>query len=177
MNIEKISKDKEMQYNLFRINCIWTICILAFLLLLAIAFIATCRMVDGSGLSKYLSFASVLLSVVLSVFAIMFTYTSNASIEHRFNRIDEISKDMENATKLIDAISKDLESATKLMGSTSDQLNNNIGEILAKIKDVSDKLNKNDGTADYSKAANNNLCINGKTISNDSESSEVPTKN
>lgn len=163
MNTENYIKDKDLKYNRFKINCIWIICILAVLLVVSIAFILSCRIIDSSCLSKYLSFASVLLSVVLSVFAIMFTYTSNASIEQRFNRIDEISKDLEKATKLMD--------------NTSEKLNSNIVEILAKIRDVSDKLNENDGTADYSSAAGNNLSDSGNEISKDVEPNKAQNDN
>lgn len=163
MNTENYIKDKELKCNRFKINCIWIICILAILLVFSIAFISSSRIIDGSCLCKYLSFASVLLSVVLSVFAIMFTYTSNASIEQRFNRIDEISKD--------------LEKATKLMANTSEKLNNNIVEILAKIRDVSDKLNENDRTTDYSSAAGNNLSVSGNEISKDVEPSKAQNDN
>lgn len=66
----------------------WIISLLSSTIIALIAFVLTQRTADASLIIEYISYASILLSITLSVFAILYTYTSNVQIQRQFEKIN-----------------------------------------------------------------------------------------
>lgn len=66
----------------------WIISLLSSTIIALIAFVLTQRTTDASLIIEYISYASILLSITLSVFAILYTYTSNVQIQRQFEKIN-----------------------------------------------------------------------------------------
>lgn len=109
----------------FKTNCIWIICILACSLIGAVTYILLNK-IPLANLETFLSSASLIISLVLSLFAIMYTYTSNAQIESKFEKID-------SAATRIDSVSNDI-------SKTEFSLKENIDAILSKLSNVDNHL-------------------------------------
>ncbi|MBR5103504.1 MAG: hypothetical protein IKV05_02330 [Bacteroidales bacterium] len=74
---------------------------------------------------EYISYASVILSITLSVFAILYTYTSNVQIQQQFEKIN-------SAANNIATVSDNLTV-------TGNKLNENLGVILGHLESIDDK--------------------------------------
>lgn len=107
----------------------WIISVLLLSVIALISFICTCRMVDGNVISRYVSFASVLLSITLSVFAIFYTYTSNAQIQRHFENIN-------SAAESIKSTSKELISTNTKINESFDNIRKQWGDILGQLSDI-----------------------------------------
>lgn len=106
----------------------WLMIIFGGTIIALISYICTQRMVCAQKIMEYISFASTLLSITLSVFAILYTYTSNVQIQQQFEKIN-------NAAHGITQTSNDL---TK----TGSKLDSNLDAILEKLKDINDQQQK-----------------------------------
>lgn len=109
----------------------WLMIIFGGTIIALISYICTQRMVCAQKIMEYISFASTLLSITLSVFAILYTYTSNVQIQQQFEKIN-------NAAHGITQTSNDL---TK----TGSKLDSNLDAILEKLKDINDQQQKISG--------------------------------
>lgn len=69
------------------INKNWIIAILLILLILAVGFILTDRVIQANALYSYLSFTATLLSIILSVVAIMYSYFSTIVNERQMAEV------------------------------------------------------------------------------------------
>lgn len=76
----------------------WSIVIISLLLIGSVSFILSERIINAESLSEYISFASVLLSITLSIFAILYTYTSNVQIQEQFNKIDSAATNIRDVS-------------------------------------------------------------------------------
>ena len=106
------------------LNLKWTIAALIIVILCLVAYIITfCFDEENCNRSiNCLSVFSVLLSIVLSIFAILYTYTSNIEINRQFEKIVAVRN----------AINK----SSEKLSSTNDMLNGNIGEIIDRLKNI-----------------------------------------
>lgn len=85
----------------------WIISILTVIIIALVSFILTNRIANASIIVDYISFASVILSITLSVFAILYTYTSNVQIQQQFEKINSAATSIhETSNKLISTESK-----------------------------------------------------------------------
>ena len=85
----------------------WIISILTAIIIALVSFILTNRIANASIIVDYISFASVILSITLSVFAILYTYTSNVQIQQQFEKINSAATSIhETSNKLISTESK-----------------------------------------------------------------------
>ena len=100
----------------------WIISLLSSTIIALIAFVLTQRTADASLIIEYISYASILLSITLSVFAILYTYTSNVQIQRQFEKIN-------SAATSIHSTSKDLIS-------TSRKLNDSLESIMEHLKNI-----------------------------------------
>ena len=71
---------------------------------------------------EYISYASVILSITLSVFAILYTYTSNVQIQQQFEKIN-------SAANTITSTSSNL-------AATGNKLNENLDTILERLENI-----------------------------------------
>lgn len=70
----------------------------------------------------YISYASVILSITLSVFALLYTYTSNVQIQQQFEKINSAA---DNIT-----------SASDQLKTTTGKLDENLGTILQHLESI-----------------------------------------
>ncbi len=66
----------------------WLVGLLSTIIILLISYIIWGKTSDAQLIINYVSCASVILSITLSVFAILYTYVSNVQIQQQFEKID-----------------------------------------------------------------------------------------
>ena len=66
----------------------WIVGLLSTIIILLISYIIWGKTSDAQLIINYVSCASVILSITLSVFAILYTYVSNVQIQQQFEKID-----------------------------------------------------------------------------------------
>ena len=137
--MEKNSKNNIIHYW-------WSITLMALFIIVLISFILSERIVEAEKVMEYVSYASVILSITLSIFAIMYTYTSNVQIQEQFEKIN-------NAANNITATSEKLTQ-------TGDTLNNNLSTILDSLENLRTDMNV------QFKSINNNMMLKDIEITN-----------
>ena len=100
----------------------WIICTLGFIIIALIAFILSNRIEGADKIMDYISFASVILSITLSVFAILYTYTSNVQIQQQFEKIN--------------AAANTITDTSKNLTITNEKLNTNLDTILEHLENI-----------------------------------------
>lgn len=105
----------------------WSIILMALTIIALISFILSERIVEAEKVMEYISYASVILSITLSVFAIMYTYTSNNQIREQFEKIN-------NAANNITATSEKLTQ-------TGNALKQNLDTIMDGIENIRTDMN------------------------------------
>ena len=123
----------------------WLISILGVTIIALVSFISTCRMLDAVKIMEYISYASVILSITLSIFAIVYTYTSNVQIQQQFEKIN-------SAANNIASVSDNLTI-------TSNKLNENLGVILGHLESIDNKQREMSG-----QMSNLNAQLNSDTV-------------
>lgn len=123
----------------------WLISILGVTIIALVSFILTCKMLDAVKIMEYISYASVILSITLSIFAILYTYTSNVQIQQQFEKIN-------SAANNIASVSDNLTI-------TSNKLNENLGVILGHLESIDNKQREMSG-----QMSNLNAQLNSDTV-------------
>ena len=100
----------------------WIISILGLAIITLVAFILTNRIMCAYKIMDYISYASVILSITLSVFALLYTYTSNVQIQQQFEKINSAA---DNIT-----------SASDRLKTTTEKLDENLGTILQLLESI-----------------------------------------
>ena len=81
------------------VNTIWTISLLAIIIILLLSYIIWGKIEDASVLVEYISYAGTLLSITLSIFAIQYTYHSNSRAETQFDKINQAAENIIRASE------------------------------------------------------------------------------
>lgn len=81
------------------VNTIWTISLLAIIIILLLSYIIWGKIKDASVLVEYISYAGTLLSITLSIFAIQYTYHSNNRAETQFDKINQAAENIIRASE------------------------------------------------------------------------------
>ncbi len=106
----------------------WIISLLSVTIVALIAFILTGRITCASILMEYISYASVILSITLSIFAILYTYTSNVQIQRQFEKINSAANSInETSGSLI---------------KTNDKLNESLNVIMERLGNIDKSQNE-----------------------------------
>ncbi len=100
----------------------WIVCTLGIIIIALISFILSDRILCADKIMEFISYASVILSITLSVFAILYTYTSNVQIQQQFEKIN-------SAANTITSTSNNL-------AITGDKLNENLDTILEHLESI-----------------------------------------
>lgn len=100
----------------------WIICTLSITIIGLVSFILSDRIACANDIMEYTSYASVILSITLSVFAILYTYTSNVQIQQQFEKINAAANNM-------------IETSDKLT-KTGNKLNDNLDSILQHLESI-----------------------------------------
>lgn len=108
----------------------------------------------GEDVANYVSAFSVLLSILLSIFAIQYTYHSNAQVERQFNDINraahniiETSKELKDTESLMKSSIEKIHEHLKNNDVKIDKLTSNIGNIEIQLKGNPPFLNKKEATS------------------------------
>lgn len=132
----------------------WLISILGIAIIALVSYILTDKVLSSDKIMEYISFASVILSIILSVFAILYTYTSNVQIQQQFEKINTAAN---NITVVSDNLTK-----------TENKLNENLATIINRLKSIDDRQEIMSGQVKN---------LNTKLNSNDSNITNVPSNN
>ncbi len=125
----------------------WIVSVLSVAILGLIAFILTDRIACAETIMVYISYASVILSITLSVFAILYTYTSNVQIQQQFEKIN--------------AAATTIQSGSDKLIATESKLNDNLQTILDKLENIDQSQQKI-----YTQVTNENIQIPRTEITN-----------
>lgn len=106
----------------------WIISLLSVIIIALIAFILTERTACAEIISEYISYASVILSITLSVFAILYTYTSNVQIQQQFEKINSAANNIREAS-------------TSLI-TTNNRLNDSLNTIMDRLGNIDESQNE-----------------------------------
>ncbi len=103
----------------------WLFSLLGIAVIILVAYILTCKVVGADMIMEYISYASVILSITLSIFAILYTYTSNTQIQQQFEKINSAANSITSTSSALTA--------------TSEQLKGNLDVILKHLESIDDK--------------------------------------
>ena len=106
-------------------NVIWVIVILSMIIVLLLSVILNCYVSDASEILRFLSYTSTILSILLSIFAILFTYFSSMQLDQKIAEID-------NAVTEIKAVNNQLSTSNQTLVSTLVSMHEKIGNIEAR---------------------------------------------
>ena len=109
-----------------KINVIWVISLLVFVVGVLLALIITDQIMCADHLMQYISVISVVLSITLSIFAIMYTYFSNVEMQRQFDKINSAA---ERISKVSDVITK-----------SNGLLEENVKTIISRISHTDDVM-------------------------------------
>lgn len=83
-------------------NLVWIISMLIIVIILLISYIICVKFTDDQLVMSYISCASVILSITLSIFAILYTYVSNVQVQQQFEKINAAAESIKDTSnKLI----------------------------------------------------------------------------
>ena len=102
----------------------WLFSALSLAIIALVSFILTDRIVNADKIMEYISYASVILSITLSVFAILYTYTSNVQIQQQFEKINLAADNITSASNHLNIMTNKLEE--------------NLDGILRRLKNIDD---------------------------------------
>lgn len=134
----------------------WLFSILGVIIILLVSYILTCSVSSAYKIMEYISYASVILSVTLSIFAILYTYTSNVQIQQQFEKINSAANNITLTSNNLNV--------------TNTQLNDNLKQILDRLDSISNKQHELSGEIN-----NVNTAINSSSILN--MQSQITKKN
>ena len=100
----------------------WLISILGVAIIALLAYALTNKISCAEKIMEYISYASILLSITLSIFAILYTYTSNVQIQQQFEKINSA------ASNIISASDK--------LSTTSSKLDGNLDSLLLNLEKI-----------------------------------------
>ena len=118
-------KDKTTS-GIAKVNVIWAISILVSFIIFLVVYILCNKVVGADKIINYISNASLLLSIVLSIFAIQYTYYSNIQIQSQFEKINSAASHIEGTSVELSHINR--------------KLDESIEEILQKLGTMDTKM-------------------------------------
>lgn len=121
----------------------WLVIILSTTIIALVAYIFTCRVLNAYRIMEYISYASVILSITLSIFAILYTYTSNVQIQQQFEKINSAANNIiSTSDKLATTGSKLNESLETILDHLT-RINNKQEEISGQMNNINSQLSTN----------------------------------
>ncbi len=100
----------------------WLVTVMSLIIIALLAFILSNRIVCSKIIGTYLSFAGLILSITMSVFAIIYTYVSNVQIQAQFEKIDNAAKHIIDASTKMKETAVDISSGIKDLRNKQDDL-------------------------------------------------------
>lgn len=151
----------------------WLICLMGAAVVALLATIFCFQTLNGEHISNYVSAFSVMLSIVLSIFAIQYTYHSNAQVERQFN-------DINRAARNIIETSKELKETESLLKSSIERIHDHLKSNDIKIDKLSSIVNnlenqiKGNPSFLYKKGEPETMTANSSEIPRNTEVSKTP---
>lgn len=87
----------------------WVVCLLGATIIFLLSFILTKRVCNASKIMEFISYSSAILSITLSVFAILYTYTSNVQMQQQFEKINSVADNLRESSTSLNKASSNLE--------------------------------------------------------------------
>lgn len=87
-----------------------------------VSFIFSKRICGADKVMEFISYSTAILSIILSIFAIQYTYTSNVQIQQQFEKIN--------------AVANNIHKTADNLNLTSRKLDENLGEILERLENM-----------------------------------------
>lgn len=112
----------------------WLICLLSVIIIALVSYILSDRVLCADNIMEYISYASVILSITLSIFAILYTYTSNVQIQQQFEKINTAANN--------------ITSTSESLTNTGNLLNENLETILTRLESIDNRQEKISGQMD-----------------------------
>lgn len=100
----------------------WIVCIMGLSIIALVPYILIGRIDNGNKLMEFITAFSTILSIILSIFAIQYTYTSNVQIQQQFEKINSVADD--------------IRSTSSKLNSTCGILDNNLDKILNSLENI-----------------------------------------
>lgn len=140
----------------------WIIGILIAFNIIFLAIIFTCKIYNANSLISFISNASTLLSIALSVFAILYTFSSNIQIQQQFEKINNAANIIVSTSNKLDKTSSILENNIEYVKDHLQNIDRGQKEMTAQILDLNTQL----GSSISSKIPQLNNNLNKTTIQN-----------
>ena len=86
----------------------WIVSVLVVILIILSVIILTNRVIDGEGVIVFISNFALLLSIILSILAIGFTYTSNIQIQGQFDKINNAATNVNDSAHQMEKTANDI---------------------------------------------------------------------
>ena len=86
----------------------WIISVLVVIIIILSVVILTNRVLDGEGVVVFISNFALLLSIILSILAIGFTYTSNVHIQGQFDKINNAATNVNDSAHQMEKTANDI---------------------------------------------------------------------
>lgn len=118
----------------------WIICTLGFIIIALIAFILSNRIEGADKIMEYISFASVILSITLSVFAILYTYTSNVQIQQQFEKINAAANTITDTSKNLTVTNEKLNANLDIILEHLENIDQNQQEMTTKLTNMNSEI-------------------------------------
>lgn len=154
------------------------------ILILCIIFVATFVMGDCKNIYDYLSFASTVTSIILSVLAITMTLLAESKndatkgqIEHYVNKVEVFSKDTDEQIKKIDNIYKQMQERFDTYKTIVDQQNNLLIKQEQLKKDLDKIIKRTEDILEQTQKINKSLSENKTYIMDEKQIDERTVKN
>lgn len=118
----------------------WIIGVLVFIIVGLVAHICTNKVLYAEKIMEYISYASIILSITLSIFAILYTYTSNVQIQQQFEKINSAVGNITTTSNNLTIISNKLEDNLDAILQRLESIDNKQKEITGQMNNINTKL-------------------------------------
>lgn len=132
----------------------WIISILSAAIIALISFICTDKIVNAEVIANYISFASVLLSITLSIFAILYTYTSNDQTQRHFENINSAAESIKSTSNELISTNTRINESFKDIKKQWDDILGQLSDINKSQKEMKTQLNDMTNKAPISHISN-----------------------
>ena len=128
-----VLSEKEYQHKRFTINITWIICLMGIAILALLSVICCDLKTDAESIKVFIEYSATLLSITLSIFAIAFTYTSNNSMQHQFDKIDNASRVILESSHSLQTTERELTGSISLLHERMTRIGTDVNFIKGNI--------------------------------------------
>lgn len=121
----------------------WLFSLLVSAIIALVAYILTDMEPNADKIMEYISYASVILSITLSVFAILYTYTSNVQIQQQFEKINSAANNITSTSDNLTMTGNKLNENLEMILSRLESIDDRQDEISGQMNNINTQLNEN----------------------------------